>query len=543
MQDTCCQKHHWIIGLLLLVALLLAGCGENAPSSPTSSPSPDASTTPASSTQQEASFPQFDDVRIRVLTLDDPDMLERLKRRTIAFESMTNVHITLADITPAEQRQMVLPNPAAATSPTTETTTTSTTSTVSISEKLDYDVLILPPHLMQPVVQAGQVEDLTRRVQQDIGIQWDDIAPFIRNYNATYNQYIFSIPIDGSLLMVYYRRDLLNQADIPPPQTWEDYIAIARYFHGRDLNGDSVDDYGSCISLHDNIHDILWAVASSMLQSQGTQQGTFFDAETMRPLFANDGFVLALDTLRTIATYGPPATAELDYPTIRNLFATGRCVLTIDRSNTPLLAHNSTARSFMENVGVVMLPGSPSVLDRTSGNMTMTACTPTTCPYAIDGINHAPYAASGSWSGAINAAASPAVRDASYAFLSYLSQPVRHDTEGSPVSLVSFSPYRTAQFTDTATLVNMGVSESFARGYLQAVEQSMTSENVALDLRIPQSRRYEEVILDKSLTEFLGGIISRDQAIERMETGWERITDEAGRDEQQRAYRASLGGG
>uniref|UniRef100_UPI0035636F71 acyl-CoA dehydrogenase family protein n=1 Tax=Hydrogenophaga sp. TaxID=1904254 RepID=UPI0035636F71 len=43
--------------------------------------------------------------------------------------------------------------------------------------------------------------------------------------------------------------------------------------------------------------------------------------------------------------------------------------------------------------------------------------------YAINGVNHAPFAAFGGWSGAISAEAAPEVKDAAYAFLSYMNQP------------------------------------------------------------------------------------------------------------------------
>ena len=33
-----------------------------------------------------------------------------------------------------------------------------------------------------------------------------------------------------------------------PPKTWDDYLAIAKAFQGKDLNGDGKADYGSCIA-------------------------------------------------------------------------------------------------------------------------------------------------------------------------------------------------------------------------------------------------------------------------------------------------------
>ena len=68
--------------------------------------------------------------------------------------------------------------------------------------------------------------------------------------------------------------------------------------------------------------------------------------------------------------------------------------------------------------GAAIMPGSKEVLDWETGKLE--ACTADTCPYAIDGVNHAPFAAFGGWGGGINATANPKVKDAAYAFFSYM---------------------------------------------------------------------------------------------------------------------------
>ena len=68
-----------------------------------------------------------------------------------------------------------------------------------------------------------------------------------------------------------------------------------------------------------------------------------------------------------------------------------------------------------------MLPGSKQVLDRSTGKLV--ECNAQRCPHAINGVNHAPFAAFGGWSGGINAKAKPQVKDAAYALISYMSQP------------------------------------------------------------------------------------------------------------------------
>ena len=57
--------------------------------------------------------------------------------------------------------------------------------------------------------------------------------------------------------MAYYRTDLLKEAGLEPPKTWDDYLAIAEHFNGKDLNGDGKADYGSCIAKKRNAQSLL----------------------------------------------------------------------------------------------------------------------------------------------------------------------------------------------------------------------------------------------------------------------------------------------
>ena len=96
----------------------------------------------------------------------------------------------------------------------------------------------------------------------------------------------YMLTLDGDFQMVYYRSDLFAEAGIAAPETWQDYIAAAKALHGQDMNGDGSPDYGSCISKKRNAQAywMILSVASGFLQSQGTSQGIFFNADTMEPL-------------------------------------------------------------------------------------------------------------------------------------------------------------------------------------------------------------------------------------------------------------------
>jgi multiple sugar transport system substrate-binding protein len=167
-------------------------------------------------------------------------------------------------------------------------------------------------------------------------------------------------------------------------------------------------------------------------------------------------------------------------------------------------------------------------------------CDETTCPYAIDGVNHAPFASFGGWSGGINAAADPLVKDAAYDFFSYMAQPAQANVDVT-IGATGYNPYRTSQFLNRQAWVEAGMSPEAASVYLGAIEGSLASPNMVLDLRIPFNQRYQQVVLDTALSQFAAGEISRDEAIQQIFDGWEEITEELGREDQLNAYRGTLG--
>ena len=104
----------------------------------------------------------------------------------------------------------------------------------------------------------------------------------------------------------------------------------------------------------------------------------------------------------------------------------------------------------IDKVGAAILPGSKQVLDRATGKLVrLHARKPARTPST--GINHAPFAAFGGWGGGINAAADPKVKDAAYAFFSYMEQAAQSNVDVT-IGKTGFNPYRISQFEDLEQL-------------------------------------------------------------------------------------------
>ena len=75
-----------------------------------------------------------------------------------------------------------------------------------------YDAAVFAPQWMGDFIEPGYLEPLTERVKGDAALKWDDIAPFFRDFSASYKGEVYTIPLDGDFQMAYYRTDLLKEA-------------------------------------------------------------------------------------------------------------------------------------------------------------------------------------------------------------------------------------------------------------------------------------------------------------------------------------------
>ena len=463
---------------------------------------------------------KFDGVTVNIMTFTGPQIAEPLQRRAPDFEKLTGAKINVITVPFSDLYTKLL------------TDWSSGTNSV--------DAAVFAPQWMGDYVSGGSLEEISDRVAKDKDLQWDDIAPFFRDFSAKYLGKTYLIPLDGDFHMIYYRTDVFAANNLKPPETWDDYVAAAKLLNGKDLNGDGTPDYGSCISKKRNAQAywFITSIAGAYTQSLRTGQGGFFDTKDMKPLVNNEAFSKALDILKETTKYGPPNEINLDVGDTRSLFTSGRCALSIDWGDIGPLAVDPATSKVIDKVGAAILPGAKEVLNRQTGKLE--ACTKNNCPYATNGINHAPFAAFGGWSGGINAHASDKVKDAAYTFLSYMSQPAQSGVDVT-IGKTGFNPYRASHFKNLDVWTKSGMSEAAAKSYLGAIEDSLNSPNMMLDLRIPQNQKYQQVVQDEAVSRFLSGEIDNAAAMKAIESGWNSLNDEIGRDDQLKAYKASLG--
>ena len=311
--------------------------------------------------------------------------------------------------------------------------------------------------------------------------------------------------------MVYYRTDILKKPASSRRRPGTTISPIAKAANGKDMNGDGKPDYGSCISKKRNAQAYWFDHLDRrrlISSRRAPAQGAFFDTARHE---AARRTTTAFARPRSTSSRSRPSTGRptrsISTSAIRAaLFVSGHCALKLDWGDVGMLAIDPKQSKVIDKVGAVILPGSKKVLNRDTGKLVPCDKRPARMP--IDGVNHAPFAAFGGWRGGINAKAKPKVKDAAYAFFSYMSQPAQSNVDVT-IGATGFNPYRRSQFTDMATVEKGGHERDGGESYLGAIKASLKSPNMILDLRIPQNQKYQQVVLDEAVARFLAGESTR----------------------------------
>ncbi len=116
---------------------------------------------------------------------------------------------------------------------------------------------------------------------------------------------IYMVPKDMSEMILYYRKDLLEQ----PPETWDDYIEIAKAYT-KSLNPESPTEYG--VMMQGKYE--MWTFCNT-LEAIWSYGGNFFTADANTPAFDNEGTVRAFQIYEELASKGalPPEAVNAEY--------------------------------------------------------------------------------------------------------------------------------------------------------------------------------------------------------------------------------------
>jgi multiple sugar transport system substrate-binding protein len=369
----------------------------------------------------------------------------------------------------------------------------------------------------------------------------------------------YGVVNDGDTQMFYYRRDILEDPKwqaayqeemgepMPvPPRTWQQVYKVAKFFNGKDWNGDGDPDDG--ISMHLKVggqgffHFMSLSAPFAITPAEGDDPTKvtkydniyWFDPDDMTPVINSPGHVKALEFLKELAATGSQSQFGWDLGEAWNNFLTGNAVLLFSWGDVGSLAQDPNSSTIKGKLGGAPIPCSEVWYDRELGQFVEDPEHPN-CVSNLVGA---------SWHGVISSRSDNP--DLAYYFLAMQAAPpilfwnvVYGWTGVDPSSTTHlFPPAGEATVED---YVNAGYDAGDVQSYITAYGQNLFDyPTTQTYLRIPGTPEYWN-ILDMRLAQAMVGELSPQEALDQVAKEWEEITDDIGRDYLLEIYQASIG--
>jgi multiple sugar transport system substrate-binding protein len=375
-------------------------------------------------------------------------------------------------------------------------------------------------------------------------IEMDDYVKYLQAPVGTWDGKTYRVSIDGDAHNLNYRADVFADPDLADqwktgggegdwgvPTTWQQVQAYTKFLKGTKTNG--LDNFG-VIDVCKTGGGYSWyffASRATAYVKHPDDKAWLFDAETMKPLVNNPGYVRAAQDVIDALPSEPADQLNADLLKTLGQFLAGTGSICHWWGDIGSNVYTNSQSVFIGNdklqVSFSILPGSPDVYNNKTGQWD-----------TIQGNNFAPNDAYIGWGlYVMNESSTRGVSDAAWDLAAHLG--------GKDISLWTacypsgFQPYRTSHF-DVADWVATGYPEDFAAAYLKSEADSYNHPNAAIEPRIPGIFQYY-VAAEEELAKAFAGEKSAQEALDTVAQQWEQITDQLGRENQTKLYQAALG--
>lgn len=395
-----------------------------------------------------------------------------------------------------------------------------------------FDVAIYAANWMPEYAQGEHLLQLEKYYSQKDN--WDEVVDTTRAIMYM-NGKRYSVPMDGDVIIGYYRKDALENEqyrqrfndeygyELTPPATWEQYHDIAEFFTGWDWADSGSPGWGVLEAQKPNDVGpyILTSRAAGYAAHPEILGSLFFNPDTMEPSIDNPGWVQALEDWVKIKEFGPPEMATYGGGDLRTNFVVGNYALALDWADIGIIAQDDRSSNVKGKLGYFVLPGSQRVWNLETESWD-----------EFNAPQYAPYLGWGGWHGSI--AATSEVADAAWDFLNFIDSS-ENSFKAVTTPGTARNPYRAPHFEDVESWATGAVKYEDPGPYLRVLEESVNHPNAQFDLRVPRAGQYFEV-LDSWSQRTLAGNMSAQEALSSAADEWRQITQEAGVEQQKELY-------
>jgi multiple sugar transport system substrate-binding protein len=383
----------------------------------------------------------------------------------------------------------------------------------AVAKTGEYDIFNQFPSVVPDAARAGVVlpmDEYAAKGQPD----FSGLAAPLRAQQF-YNGKLYFFLLDGAHLMLVLRKDLLELPGVTEafqaqygwepgcPETMAQWEQLAEFFHtkkGQTRWGKTFDQ---------DLYGALGyrSINSSYRHFPAYFGGLLFDKE-MQPRINTTQGIRAMKTFTSIVKYMPPDIQHWGTPQIYPFWASGRAFSVMSSPSIVGYGNTSPESKIKGQQLSCLIPGV-----QVDGRVVRRSPQAAGTGYMISRYSKHP--------------------ELAYYFLQWLTGPVKGD-EAIAHPQGFWEPMRHSNLTNEAILSKFGQ---------QFVEVTVENTQYATALLMLPGNEDYFTVLDRNLVLVLEGHMSPEEAAQKIEAGWNKITDEVGRQEQIKLWRSGVASG
>lgn len=211
------------------------------------------------------------------------------------------------------------------------------------------DVIMLWYVELGAMAEKHVLTDLTEFIAENRNIiKPEDFIPSIYNAYSLYNGKRLAIPYDGDTHVLFYRKSLLKKYNLQPPETWDDYLNIAKIITENEKS-DGI--YGTAVMAPRS----AMIVVSSFMNRLASFGGRMTD-ESGKPVINSEEAIQALSAMSEHSKYALPSPLETDWEVSRDAFLSGRVAMAEQWTDIGIMAEDPAQSLIRGDWGVTRMP-------------------------------------------------------------------------------------------------------------------------------------------------------------------------------------------
>ncbi|WP_296739424.1 extracellular solute-binding protein [Mesorhizobium sp.] len=410
---------------------------------------------------------------------------------------------------------------------------------------VDFDILEMGAPFEGDVCGKGLASEMPDWVKKQIEV--DDYSDYLKPPVGTWNGKTYRVTIDGDCHNLNYRTDVFSDADLAKawkadsgdkaglaewgvPKTWQQMQAATKFLKGKKVKGQDVYGFLDPPKGWGGFGFYFLEDRATAYAKHPDDPAWLFDVDTMKPRVNNPAWVRAIQDVVDSLPYQPADQINADPGTTGfQQFLAGVGSAITWWGDIGEVAKTSDTAVIGDELGFDILPGSDDVYNSKTGKWEKLASGPNVAPncaylgwgiYVMARVEKDEKKKKAAWS----AAAHLGGKDLSIWCVMYPS---------------GFQVHRNSH-SHIDEWVAAGYQKDYITSYLNSQFGSYNHPNRCVEPRIPGIFQYYSAAEDILANTFAGKMKAQEGA-DAIAAAWEKLTDQIGRENQIKLYKASLG--